>query len=115
MSNYLSHSHRRFRATETHAPGPYAVEYYTQRADSPGTLMITEATLIAEKAGGYFGVPGIWSDEQIAGWKKVSYPCMAEHALNYIHCFRLLTLFMRKARSYIYSFGLWAGVPTQRK
>jgi hypothetical protein len=40
---------------------------------------------------------------------------MAEHALNYIHCFRLLTLFMRKARSYIYSFGLWAGVPTQRK
>ena len=35
--------------------------------------MITEATVIAEKAGGFFGVPGIWSDEQIAGWKKVSY------------------------------------------
>jgi 2,4-dienoyl-CoA reductase-like NADH-dependent reductase (Old Yellow Enzyme family) len=73
MTNYLSLSHRRFRATETHAPGPYAVEYYIQRADAPGTLIITEATLIAEKAGGYFGVPGIWSDEQIAGWKKVSY------------------------------------------
>jgi NADPH2 dehydrogenase len=35
--------------------------------------MITEATVVAEKAGGFFGVPGIWSDEQIAGWKKVSY------------------------------------------
>jgi len=72
MSDYETLWHRRFRATETHAPGPYAAEYYDQRADTPGTLMITEATLIAEKAGGYFGVPGIWSDEQISGWKKVS-------------------------------------------
>lgn len=39
---------------------------------APGTLLISEATLIAEKAGGFFGVPGIYSDEQISGWKKVS-------------------------------------------
>lgn len=61
----------RFRALESHAPGPLAVEYYTQRADTPGTLIITEATLIAPKAAGYRNVPGIWTDEQIAGWKKV--------------------------------------------
>lgn len=61
----------RFRGTETHAPGPHAVKYYSQRSVVPGTLLITEATFIGEKAGGYFGVPGIYSDEQISGWKKV--------------------------------------------
>ncbi|KAF7975952.1 hypothetical protein HWV62_13717 [Athelia sp. TMB] len=64
----------RFRATETHAPGPHAALYYSQRSAAPGTLLISEATLIGEKAGGYFGVPGIYSDEQIAGWKKVWLP-----------------------------------------
>ncbi|KIM71062.1 hypothetical protein PILCRDRAFT_83167, partial [Piloderma croceum F 1598] len=79
----------RFRATETHAPGPYAVEYYTQRADTPGTLIITEATLIAEKAGGYFGVPGIWSDEQIAGWKKAIDAIRAKGSFIYLQLWAL--------------------------
>lgn len=34
--------------------------------------MITEATFIAPKAGGYGNAPGIWSEEQIASWKKVT-------------------------------------------
>ena len=38
---------------------------------TPGTLLITEATFIAQEAGGYRNVPGIWSEEQIAAWKKV--------------------------------------------
>ncbi|KAF7967164.1 hypothetical protein HWV62_35642 [Athelia sp. TMB] len=59
-------------ATETHAPGPHAAEYYSQRSVAPGTLLITEATFIGEKAGGYFGVPGIYSAEHIEGWKKAS-------------------------------------------
>ncbi|KIM82855.1 hypothetical protein PILCRDRAFT_7744 [Piloderma croceum F 1598] len=79
----------RFRATETHAPGPYAVEYYTQRTDTPGTLIITEATLIAEKAGGYFGVPGIWSDEQIAGWKKIVDAIRAKGSFIYLQLWAL--------------------------
>ena len=62
----------RFRNTETHAPGPLSHEYYAQRSHAPGTLLISEGTIIAEKAGSYFGVPGIWSDEQINGWKKAS-------------------------------------------
>jgi NADPH2 dehydrogenase len=61
----------RFRATRSHAPGPLAVEYYSQRASAPGTLLITEATLVAAKAGSYSNVPGIYTDEQIGGWKKV--------------------------------------------
>lgn len=47
-------------------------EYYEQRASSPGTLLISEATFITERAGGYRAVPGLWSKEQIAGWKLVT-------------------------------------------
>lgn len=47
-------------------------EYYSQRSGAPGSLLITEATFIAAKAGGYHNIPGIWSDEQIAAWREVS-------------------------------------------
>ncbi len=52
-------------------PGALAVEYYTQRA-SEGGLIITEATTVAITGRGYLGAPGIYSDEQVAGWKKVT-------------------------------------------
>jgi len=61
----------RFRANKDHVHGELATTYYTQRASVPGTLLVTEATLIAPRAGGYANVPGIWSDAQIAGWKAV--------------------------------------------
>ena len=63
----------RFRADENHDPLPFMAEYYAQRSSVPGTLIITEATFIAPKAGGSANVPGIWSDEQITEWKKVTY------------------------------------------
>src|ERR1700722_10261614 len=72
----------RFRGTITHVPGPYAAEYYAQRGSVPGTLLITEATFIAQRAGGYKNVPGIWSEEQIAGWKEVSAFAAAEMQLT---------------------------------
>ncbi|KZP23958.1 NADH:flavin oxidoreductase/NADH oxidase [Athelia psychrophila] len=62
----------RFRGTDAHVPGPTMPEYYAQRASVPGTLLVTEATFIAAKAGGYANVPGIWNDEQIEEWKKVT-------------------------------------------
>jgi N-ethylmaleimide reductase len=52
-------------------PGILAVEYYAQRA-SEGGLIITEATTISFTGRGYLGAPGIYSDEQVAGWKKVT-------------------------------------------
>jgi NADPH2 dehydrogenase len=52
-------------------PLPHVAEYYQQRANTPGSLLITEATFIAARAGGHKHAPGIWSDEQIAAWKKV--------------------------------------------
>jgi len=48
-----------------------AAEYYAQRGSYPGTLLVTEATFIAEEAGGNGNVPGIYTDAQVAGWKQV--------------------------------------------
>jgi NADPH2 dehydrogenase len=45
--------------------------YYEQRSRTPGELLISEANIIAPKAGGFDNVPGIWSEEQIASWRNV--------------------------------------------
>ncbi|KAI0299031.1 hypothetical protein B0F90DRAFT_1810775 [Multifurca ochricompacta] len=37
-----------------------------RRKSTPGTVAISEATIIAARAGDYAHAPGIWSDEQIA-------------------------------------------------
>ncbi|KZT71225.1 NADH:flavin oxidoreductase/NADH oxidase [Daedalea quercina L-15889] len=62
----------RFRASKEHVPGEYALEYYSQRASVPGTLLITEAAFISPFAGGLDNVPGIWNDEQVDAWKRVT-------------------------------------------
>lgn len=55
-------------------PTPLMVTYYTQRADpkNGAGLIVTEATAISHQGQGYSDVPGIWSDEQVAAWKKVT-------------------------------------------
>lgn len=50
---------------------PIVRDYYEQRASAPGTLLITEGTVISPEAGGLDNVPGIWSNEQIGVWKQV--------------------------------------------
>ncbi|CAE6434971.1 unnamed protein product [Rhizoctonia solani] len=62
----------RFRADKDHVHHDVATEYYAQRAGTPGTLIISEATFIASEAGGFENVPGVWNDNQIAAWKKVT-------------------------------------------
>jgi N-ethylmaleimide reductase len=44
--------------------------YYEQRATAG--LIITEGTFISKKAVGFINVPGIYSDDQVAGWKLVT-------------------------------------------
>lgn len=61
----------RFRNTREHVPTDLSVEYYSQRASTPGTLLISEAIVIAARAGGHENVPHLETDEQIRGWKKV--------------------------------------------
>ena len=51
-------------------PGALMEEYYTQRA-SDGGLIITEATSISISGRGWYGAPGLYTDEQVEGWKKV--------------------------------------------
>jgi len=51
-------------------PGDLMLEYYTQRA-SDGGLIISEATTISITGRGWFGAPGLYSDAQVEGWKKV--------------------------------------------
>lgn len=60
----------RNRAGEGGVPQPINVEYYEQRASAG--LIITEATPISAMAHGYPALPGIYTDAQIAGWKKVT-------------------------------------------
>ena len=74
----------RYRANSSHVHGDLAVEYYTQRASVPGTLLITEATFISARAGGEEHVPGIYNADQIEAWKRVT---DAVHAKGcYIFC-----------------------------
>ena len=51
-------------------PSPLAAEYYGQRATAG--LLITEATPVSQQGQGYQDTPGIYSDAQVAGWKKVT-------------------------------------------
>lgn len=51
-------------------PGALMAEYYSQRA-SDGGLIISEATPISITARGWLGAPGLYSDQQVAGWKKI--------------------------------------------
>ncbi|WVQ84604.1 hypothetical protein IAT38_006759 [Cryptococcus sp. DSM 104549] len=62
----------RLRAQEkTAIPSDWAVDYYTQRA-SDGGLIVSEGTFIHPELRGYEYVPGIWSKEQIAQWKRIT-------------------------------------------
>src|ERR1700761_2580746 len=51
-------------------PGPLAAEYYGQRASAG--LLITEASQVSQQGMGYQDTPGIYSKEQVAGWRKVT-------------------------------------------
>ena len=52
------------------APRPLNAEYYAQRA-TPGGLLIAEASPVTETGFGSPGVPGIYTEQQIAGWREV--------------------------------------------
>ena len=60
----------RNRAVEGLVPSPLAIEYYGQRASAG--LLITEASQVSQQGQGYQDTPGIYSKEQVAGWRKVT-------------------------------------------
>lgn len=60
----------RSRYGESGVPGEMHALYYAQRAEAG--LIMAEATRVSPRATGYVATPGIFNDEQVAGWKRVT-------------------------------------------
>jgi N-ethylmaleimide reductase len=60
----------RCRAEGDHVPGALMAEHYAQRASAG--LIIAEATMAMEGNSAFWHEPGIHSEAQVAGWKKVT-------------------------------------------
>lgn len=60
----------RNRAAPGRVPHEHAALYYAQRAGAG--LIVTEASQVRPDGQGYLDTPGIYSDEQVAGWRRVT-------------------------------------------
>src|ERR1700686_3106425 len=61
----------RMRANpDDHVPAILQAEYYAQRASAG--LIIAEATAISPEGFGWADTPGLWSEEQVRGWRRVT-------------------------------------------
>ncbi|PYI10979.1 FMN-linked oxidoreductase [Aspergillus sclerotiicarbonarius CBS 121057] len=79
----------RTRASASHVPLPSVKEYYAQRAAVPGTLLVTEATVISPRHGGYPNVPGIYNEEQLDAWREVTAGVHAQGSFIYLQLWAL--------------------------
>lgn len=72
------------------APNDLMARYYTQRAGAG--LIVSEGTIVSPQGRGYPFTPGIWSAEQVAGWRRVTDAVHAQGGLivcQLWHCGRL--------------------------
>jgi 2,4-dienoyl-CoA reductase-like NADH-dependent reductase (Old Yellow Enzyme family) len=60
----------RCRASDGRVPNDVMRQYYRQRATAG--LIITEATAISPMGVGYPDTPGIWTEEQVKGWRRIT-------------------------------------------
>ncbi|WP_088140831.1 alkene reductase [Achromobacter xylosoxidans] len=60
----------RMHASPGRVPNDLMVEYYTQRAGAG--MILTEATAVTPQGVGYADTPGLWTSEQVQGWRKVT-------------------------------------------
>ncbi|MDD5758786.1 MAG: alkene reductase [Desulfobulbaceae bacterium] len=80
----------RARAGESRVANDLMAEYYYQR--SSAGLLITEATVVSKQGIGWIDSPGIFSDEMVAGWQKVTDRVKPTGALMFLqlwHCGRV--------------------------
>ncbi|KAJ7287123.1 hypothetical protein C8J57DRAFT_1446042 [Mycena rebaudengoi] len=68
----------RYRADANHVPLPHVADYYEP-----------QATFFAARAGGMANAPGIWSDEQISAWKKITDRVHAKGSFMYLQLWAL--------------------------
>lgn len=60
----------RCRAIDERIPNQLMAEYYAQRASAG--LIFSEATAVSPMGVGYPNTPGIWSSQQVDGWKAIT-------------------------------------------
>jgi len=61
----------RMRAqSHDHVPTSLQAEYYAQRASAG--LIVGEATAISPEGFGWADTPGLWTAEQVHGWRRVT-------------------------------------------
>ncbi|KAF5363228.1 hypothetical protein D9758_008381 [Tetrapyrgos nigripes] len=73
----------RDRNVPTNVPTDLVAEHYRQRAEGGAGLIVTETTLISQQGTPWPHTPGIWSEEQISAWKKVTNAVHEEGARIY--------------------------------
>ncbi|MCO5591131.1 hypothetical protein L7F22_045112 [Adiantum nelumboides] len=69
-------------------PQPHAVLYYSQRA-SPGGLLIAEATGVSDTSQGYPHSPGVWTQEQVEGWRPIVQAVHDKGAIFFLQIFHI--------------------------
>lgn len=72
----------RCRAGVEHLPNDLMAEYYAQRASAG--LIIAEATMVMEGNSSFWMEPGIYSDAQVAGWRKTTDAVHAKGGLIFL-------------------------------
>src|ERR1700747_3230193 len=61
----------RMRAgADDHVPTTLQAEYYAQRATAG--LIVTEGVAISPDGFGWADTPGLWTEEQVRGWRRVT-------------------------------------------
>src|SRR6202521_1536247 len=53
-----------------HVPSKFQADYYAQRASAG--LIVAEATAISPDGFGWADTPGLWTTEQVRGWRRVT-------------------------------------------
>lgn len=80
----------RSRSDDDGVPGDLVAQYYAQRASAG--LIITEGTFPIAMGKGYVRTPGIATDAQVAGWKKITEAVHAKGGrifMQLMHCGRI--------------------------
>lgn len=62
----------RYRVDDDYVQMPIVKDYYEQRAAVPGTLLISEGIIVSTRHMGHRNLPGLWSEEQVTAWRRVT-------------------------------------------
>ncbi|THU99269.1 FMN-linked oxidoreductase [Dendrothele bispora CBS 962.96] len=82
-NKFMMSSLTRDRCYPTNVPTELMVEYYRQRAKGGVGLIVSEGMLIERQGTEWPHAPGIWSDEHIHAWKKITEAVHQEGAHMY--------------------------------